>query len=537
MTDLGAERRFPRRRFVTAAASGAAALALPAWLRPGGGSGPVEALASAGPRPFECKLPIPDVLTDSNLRIPIKKARVQFLDGPKTDMWTYGGSFPGPTIRRPSGEETSVTFVHRLGQAAGELTTHLHGGHNTSDDDGQPGGLTSAQPRSLYCDISPGLSPRDSGNDLLIEPGAERTYVYGFMEDGSPERAAMHWYHDHRLDNTGENVWRGLAGMWITDDNFDAALPLPTGKRDLPLMLTDRSFDKHNQLIDPFGRLEPPDDGVRGRYVLVNGAILPHHRVSARRYRVRILNASNFRAYNLRLSKGVKMVQIATESGLIPAPLERPEVLIGPGERVELVIDFAEARGKDVVLESTPRAGAPGGIGSSAYKGPIMQFRVSDKAVADDTSVPDQLRPLPDWTDSITSPMTPFTWSVQGGNFGSPWKINGRTFDPAHVEQQVVVGDTVVWRVVNGTAAAHLMHFHQTDWYMLERNGSPPPPHENCLKETFFMDPGDTILIAGKLSDHLGKFVVHCHMIDHEDHGLMSQFEVVSSPAPPPPGP
>ena len=148
----------------------------------------------------------------------MRQAEVQALPGPKTRMWTYDGTFPGPTIRRPAGERTEVTFKHRLPHDAGELSVHLHGGHNRSEFDGQPGGLTSSQPHSFYCQIPEGLPARRSGNDLLIEPGSEKTYVYDLRENGGPERAAFEWYHDHRLDHTARNVWRGLAGMWIVDD-------------------------------------------------------------------------------------------------------------------------------------------------------------------------------------------------------------------------------------------------------------------------------------------------------------------------------
>src|SRR4029453_7398846 len=118
-----------------------------------------------------------------------------------------------------------------------------------------------------YCDISKGLSARESGNDVLISPGEERTYTYALSEDGSPERAAFQWYHDPRLERTAPNVWRGLAGMWIIDDELDSSLPLPRGERDLALMLTDRAFDKKNQLADPFsGVAHAPNDGVTGRY-------------------------------------------------------------------------------------------------------------------------------------------------------------------------------------------------------------------------------------------------------------------------------
>ena len=250
-------------------------------------------------------------------------------------------AFPGPTIRRPAGHRTEVTFQHELPRSAGELTVHLHGGHNRTQFDGQPGGLTPSHARSFYCDIPRGLSPRQSGNDLLLEPGGKRTYVYDLIEDGRPERAAFQWYHDHRLDHTARNVWRGLAGMWIVDDEFEAEPAAAGGERDLPLMIADRSFDRHNQLTDPFTNRRPPADGIDGHDVLVNGAYMPHHRVSAQRYRLRILNASQFRAYNLYLSNGAALIQIGTDSGLMPKPVRRREVMLGPGERAELVVDFA----------------------------------------------------------------------------------------------------------------------------------------------------------------------------------------------------
>jgi FtsP/CotA-like multicopper oxidase with cupredoxin domain len=457
------------------------------------------------------------------------EAEVPVLPGARTRMWTYGGEFPGPTIRRPVGETTTATFSHRLPRRAGELTVHLHGGHNRSADDGQPGGLTDSLRASLYCDISDRLSPRESGNDLLIPRDGQRTYTYDFVEDGAPERGAMHWYHDHRLDNTGRNVWRGLAGIWISDDAFDLSLPLPRGRRDIPLMLSDRSFDRHNQLTDPFkgGGGHAPNDGVVGRHILVNGAILPHHRVKACRYRLRILNASNFRSYDLAIGGGAKITQIGTEAGLMPKPLARRRILLGPAERVDLIVDFARAKHSDVVLESVRRAGGPDKLGSKTYAGPLMQFRVG-KRVPDVTSIPATLRPLPAWVAGAAA--TPAkTWRISiGGGFSPPWLINGRTFDPAYVEHTAKLGTVETWKLVNDTNVAHLLHIHHTDWYLLSRNGKPPPPWERCMKETFFMDPGDELLVAGRFSDYAGKYVIHCHMLDHEDHGLMSQFETVA---------
>jgi FtsP/CotA-like multicopper oxidase with cupredoxin domain len=500
-----------------------AALALP--VRPKlPGFGPSPTLASP-PQPFKAELPVPEVLTSAQIELDMVEAEIDILPGRPTEMWTYGGSFPGPTIRRPAGEATQVTFSHELPAAAGELSVHLHGGHNTSDDDGQPGGLTPKQPKSLYCDISPGLSAKAQGNNLLIPPGGYRTYDYALMEDGAPERAAFQWYHDHRLDNTGRNIWRGLVGMWIIDDELDRDLPLPTGRRDLPLMITDRSFKADNQLTNPYsGFPHAPNDGVTGKQVLVNGAYLPHHHVGGRRHRLRILNASHFRSYNLQLSNGAPMSQIATESGLMPKPIEREQVLVGPGERVELIVDFGRFAHRDVELLSVRRKGNPDDLGSKAFEGPVMQFRVGARR-PDPASVPATLRELPEWVDEIpASPQK--TWTV--GIEGFRWVINGRGYDPSYVEHSPVIDTTERWRLVNETSVAHLVHLHHADFYMLERNGRRPPRWERALKETFFLDPQDVVEVGGHFSDHLGKFVVHCHMLDHEDHGLMSQFEVIA---------
>jgi FtsP/CotA-like multicopper oxidase with cupredoxin domain len=141
--------------------------------------------------------------------------------------------------------------------------------------------------------------------------------------------------------------------------------------------------------------------------------------------------------------------------------------------------------------------------------------------------VPRELRSLPAWTKRVSR--TPdHTWTISiGGLFKTTWLVNGKTFNPARADAFPRIGTTETWEVVNRTGVAHTIHMHHTDWYLLARNGRPPPPWEDCLKETFFVYPGERILLAGHFSDYTGKFPIHCHMLDHEDHGLMSQFEVV----------
>jgi FtsP/CotA-like multicopper oxidase with cupredoxin domain len=211
----------------------------------------------------------------------------------------------------------------------------------------------------------------------------------------------------------------------------------------------------------------------------------------------------------------------------MPAPVKRRRVLIGPGERVELVVDFARFAGERVVLRSVRRRGKKGRKrGSRAYEGALMQFRVGQRK-PDDTSVPTTLRPLPEWV--AEAPAEPQrTWTLTVGTGLRPrWLINGRTFDPGRSDAFPELGTTETWELHNKTSVAHLIHMHHTDWYMRSRNGKAPRPWERCLKETFFLDPGDRVIVAGHFSDYSGKYVIHCHMLDHEDHGMMTQFEVV----------
>lgn len=457
-------------------------------------------------------LPIPPVLSAKNITITMREADVQVLPtGPPTRMWTYDGTFPGPTIRRPSGKRTRVTFRNKLPDEAGSMSVHHHGNHSASKYDGQP-------------------------DDFLIPPGGKRTYVYEFMEGGEPERAAFQWYHDHRMDVTGRNVWMGLAGMFILDDEFDQSLPLPKGEYDVPIMIVDRSFDENNQLDYRFGFV-----GTFGDHVLVNGVEAPYFEVADRRYRFRILNASNMREYRFELSNGQEMVQIASESGLLPEPVPRQSIVLGPAERAEVIVDFAGKLGKNVVLLNTMPA-------SGAGEPPlpeIMQFRVVRHA-HEDSSVPAKLRPLPEFgqpslTRVWTLDNTPVAGSVrhpegEGAGFRDLWTINRLPFDPARIDARPFLGTTERWVFVNTTYQLHRIHIHDVDWRVESRSGgvivgSPGDPSaeqgETGLRETFLVQSGEVVQVISRFTDHLGAYVFHCHILEHEDNAMMAQFEVV----------
>ena len=282
--------------------------------------------------------------------------------------------------------------------------------------------------------------------------------------------------------------------MMIIDDELDASLPLPTGERDIPLMIVDRSFDKRNQLTNPFGSgAHAPNDGSSAGCALVNGVHLPHLDVSAARYRVRILNAAQLQPLQPRaLRTAPKMTQIATESGLMPAPVQRRRALIGPGERVEVVARLPPPRRQAGRAPQSAKRKGSGGLASKTHDGPLMEFRVGERADGHDQRPGERCGRCP--AGSPTAPRDPDSASGSSrSRYGltPTWLVNGKTFDPARSDAFPKLGTTETWELHNRTAVAHAIHMHSTDWYMLSRNGKQPPkPWEGCLKETFLLEPG-----------------------------------------------
>ncbi len=446
-------------------------------------AGAVTPTGASHPSAFSRPLVIPRVLTGSSITLAAAQTDVQILPGTKTRMWTYNGTFPGPTIRRPTGQTTTVTLVNNLPAVAGSLTLHNHGNHSTTESDGQPDAFLAA----------PG--------------GGSVTYTYTGTEAGGNERGAFQWYHDHRMDVTGRNVWMGLAGMYIIDDPADPQT-LPKGEFDVPLMITDRSFNAKNQLAY---RFDP--NGVTGDHILVNGVPQPYFKVGDRKYRLRILNASNSRSYELALSNGQSFTQIGTESGLLPAPVRRSRIVIAPAERVEIVVDFANRLNQRIVLQN---------LAGSGPLRQLMQFRVT-RDLTDNSSVPTKLRPLPslDSTSAVTR-----TFEFGRARISGLWTINGLTFDPNRVDAQPRLGTTETWILKNKSSSNHVIHIHDVDQQLVSRNGVAPARYER-MKESWNLGIGETIVVKLKFTDNVGRYVFHCHIMEHEDAAMMAQFEVV----------
>jgi FtsP/CotA-like multicopper oxidase with cupredoxin domain len=447
------------------------------------GAGLAAPTGASHPSAFTRPLVIPRVLTGATITLTAAERDVQILPGAATRMWTYNGTFPGPTIRRPAGQTTTVTLVNKLPPTAGELTLHNHGNHSSSENDGQP-------------------------DEFLAMPGGSSvTYTYTGTEAGGNERGAVQWYHDHRMDVTGRNIWMGLLGMYIIDDPADPQT-LPKGEFDVPLIVTDRSFNASNQLAYRFNAA-----GVTGNHILLNGVPQPYFKVGDRRYRLRILNASNSRSYDLALSNGQPFIQIGTESGLLPAPVRRTRILIGPAERVDVVIDFAKRLNQKIVLQNLAATGS---------LRQLMQFRVT-RDLTDRSTIPTKLRPLPslDATSAATR-----TFEFGRERIGGRWTINGRAFDPERVDAQPKLDTTETWILKNKSGAGHVIHIHDVDQQLVSRDGAAPAPYER-MKESWQLGIGETAVVKLKFTDNLGKFVFHCHILEHEDAAMMAQLEVV----------
>ncbi|HEY2801554.1 MAG TPA: multicopper oxidase domain-containing protein [Chthoniobacterales bacterium] len=444
---------------------------------------------------FQVPLPILPVLaptssdaTTDYYDITMEVGQKQILSsGELTTIWGYNGFYPGPTIMAQRGRTVVVRQVNHLQES---MSVHLHGGHTSSDSDGLPYDL--------------------------IGPGANKTYTYA-----NNQAAATLWYHDHAIDVTGRHNYMGLSGFYLIHDPADDLLGLPSGDYDIPLTIQDRLFNSDGSLNYPL------DDntiisGVFGDTLLVNGAIQPYFEVARRKYRFRILNSSNARIYTLALSSGDDLVQIASDGGLLAAPVSRSAITVSPAERVEVVIDFANyPLGTSLILKNQDT--------TAPRITDIMRFDVV-RDEPDNSTVPAILRPelkkqrvIPGGGDPVERTFTLEPGTIDGR---SVWTINGQLYDPARIDAAPHLNATEIWTFQNNSGLRHPMHIHDIEWHILDINGVPPAPGDDGLKDTFLVPAHGTVRVMGTFTDYLGDYVSHCHNLEHEDHAMMFNFEV-----------
>ncbi len=390
-----------------------------------------------------------------------------------TDTYSYNGmSVLGPTLRLKTGDSVVISVTNELDQIT---TTHWHGADVPAEDDGGP------------------HSP--------IEPGT--TWVADF---DVIQPAATLWYHPHSHGTTAEHVFRGAAGMIIIDDDNPAATPLPTtyGVDDIPVIIQDRDFTDDGQLdfaIDAGGR------GNRDGTLTVNGTINPFVEVPTGPVRLRLLNASQARIYELSV-EGTTMTKIASDGGYLASPVVFDRLVLGPGDRTEIIVDVGVASAALIddtfgrVLELRPN-------GSASSTGPL----------------PDKLATIEQISESEITVDRSFLME----KVGDGWGINGVRMDMSQINETVQFGDTERWTITADTGM-HMFHVHQTQFQILAINGEPPPPEESGWEDSVFVDPGRKVVIASRFNtyaDNDTPYIYHCHILDHEDLGMMGQFLVV----------
>ncbi|MDL4813362.1 multicopper oxidase family protein [Actinomadura opuntiae] len=479
------------------------------------------------PPPFQVPLPIPPVLRPAGTaggvdryEITQRETTAEILPGVRTPLWTYDGTFPGPTIESRRGRP--VTVRHR-NELPVPTVVHLHGGRTPAASDGYPTDL-----------VLPGGWPavRSGHHHMggMRDPRAVETRLtrdYTFPLD---QRPTLLWYHDHRMDFTAPAIWRGLAGLHIVRDDAEDALGLPSGPRELPLMIADRAFGADGTLtypaLDPAlrerpGVQEPYLAGVLGDVILVNGAPWPVHEVDAVQYRLRVLNASNARHYELEAvtddGRRLDLVQVGADQGLLAAPVVHTSLPIAPAERYDLVVDFSR-------VPVGGRVRIVNRLGSGRTRD-VMAFRVARKA-KDGGRIPRVLSTdLPSWRRSDAVRVRDLSFRAGRMDGGHGWLIDGKPFDPARTDVTTRLGDVEVWRLV--ADVHHPVHLHLVGFRVLSRGGRPPLPHDAGLKDTVSLRPGEAAEIITRFDGYRGRYLFHCHNAEHEDMGMMANLQIV----------
>ena len=486
-----------------------------------GSAGSLLRSAARLPEPFGVPLPVPPVLrpvrSDADTdyyEISQRVGTASILPDVPTQVWGYNGIFPGPTIESRSGRRTVVRHANELPVPT---VVHLHGGRTPPEHDGYPTDLVAP---------SGGWDGRDGRDHGAMADG---TWDYEYPVD---QPATTLWYHDHRMDFTGPQVYRGLAGFHLIRGDEEQALGLPAGERDIPLMITDRAFAEDGSFrypaLDPSLRDRPgvePDfmSGVLGDCILVNGAPWPVLEVSATRYRFRLLNASNARRYRLTLEppprEGLPFVQIGSDLGLLPAPVGRDTIDIAQAERYDVVVDFSGYRvGDQVTLVN--RSGRGG-------TRRVMRFVVARRGTEDST-VPARLADVRPLTRADAVRERDFVFARGGASSHgiTLWTVNGRPFDPGRMDADPRLGTTELWRI-RALNVPHPFHIHLARCQVLTINGHQTDGHATGWKDTVNIGNGGDAEILVNFDGYRGRYVFHCHNLEHEDMMMMANFEVV----------
>jgi blue copper oxidase len=449
------------------------------------------------------QIPIPDTLTGTSINLFVKDSTHQFRPGNATNSIGYNGSYLGPTIILQQGQTVQLNVNNLLMDTT---TTHWHGLHVSPSNDGGP--HTTVPPSAVW---SPSFTVKD--------------------------KAATYWYHPHMHGMTMEQVIMGEAGLIIVRDSEEAALALPRtyGVDDVPLIFQFKTMDLSNQWV-------MNDD--RDNIVLVNGVLNAFVNSPAQVVRYRILNASSMRVFRFGFSSNLTFHQITSDDGLLDAPVSMTRLTLSPGERAEILVDLSGMQGDTLFLQTFGNelaTGVPGGppaFGEPA--GPlddttfsVLQLRVTAPTSLPVTTIPSGLTSNQVWSQVGAQTRT---FELTGQPMMNPvdWFINGVQFNMNTINFTTQQNNTEIWTVDNNSMMAHPFHIHGNHFYVLTKNGLPPPLNERGRKDVVLIEPQSSVELITKYEDFADDsipYMYHCHLLHHEDNGMMGQFIVTPQPA------
>ena len=455
------------------------------------------------------QLLIPDTLIGNTMNLEIKHDHMHFFPGIETETMGINGPVLGPTLILTKGQQVNMNVTNILFDTT---TIHWHGLHVSSENDGGP--HTPILPFSTW---NPSFTVLD--------------------------KAGTYWYHPHLHHMTNMHVQMGVAGMIIVRDNEEAALNLPRtyGIDDIPIIIQTKAFDSNNQIIT---------ESALDTTVLVNATLDPIIQLPAQIVRLRLLNGSSERVYNVGLSNNQNFHLIGTDAGLIGQPLALTRLKLAPGERAEILINLQGLNGQQISLKSFASE-LPNGIYGALQPGMgagqsipnytlnplnganfnLLKIQVIPPILNGITELPNTLVTQTPWNSGLVDAMRTLTFSPQ--NMGptaitGPFMINNSMFDMNVVNYEIPLNNLEIWTLQNNTPIAHPFHIHNVPFYILDINGQQPPPELSGRKDVVLVPGGQgTVRFITKFEDFSNPdvpYMYHCHMLTHEDQGMMGQF-------------
>ena len=429
---------------------------------------------------FQKSLLIPPLLKGEvkngikNFDLNVTKGQWEFIDGKFTETYGYNGPILGPVLSLKKGEKTKINITNNLSE---ETTVHWHGGILSQDVDGV--------------------------HNADIQPNIQKSVEFTLNQP-----AATLWFHPHPMHKTASQVYKGLAGLIYLEDEQSENLNIPKtyGIDDFPIVIQDKKLTKNGELSYSTTHMEKIH-GKSGGYLMINGIISPYVEVPNGLIRLRVVNGSNATNYDIDLGDE-EFYQIGSDGGLLNKPISMKKLTLAPGERGEILVDSNRLNNKSYLYINGKEA---------------LELRKNKQSGL--TSIPKTLVAIPEITKDLDNLKTR-TFTLKTTSKGNT--INNTPYNMEKLNFDVQKGTQEIWEIKNGSKMMdmpHPFHVHGAQFRVIERNGKTPPLNEQGWKDTVNLNAGDTVKILITYTTD-GITVYHCHILEHEEDGMMGQFQI-----------